>query len=290
MTRARRAERNVASRVAVISALVVVVVALVAGGLGLYEVLTTTWKKATAVDQCTASTSDHTATLTPDQAHYASIIVGLSVQRGLPERAATVAIATAYQESKIANIDYGDRDSLGLFQQRPSQGWGTAEEIMDPVYSTNAFYDALVKVKGWQQMEITKAAQAVQRSAYPEAYAQHEEDARAVASALTGQTQRALTCLSRVAVTADGTSLSDFLTTVFGSKATIRTVGTEVRITPANAQTGWAIAHTVAANYSRYGVTAIRVGTSQWTPGQDALGTWGDATDSVTGVVVTVGG
>lgn len=289
MTRARRAERNVASRIAIISALVVVVVALVAGGLGLFEVITTTWKKATAVDQCAAATSSHTATLTPDQAHYASIIVGISVQRGLPERAATIAIATAYQESKIANIDYGDRDSVGLFQQRPSQGWGTVEEIMDPIHSTNAFYDALVKVKGWQQMEITKAAQAVQRSAFPEAYAQHEDDARAVASALTGQTQRALTCLSRVAVTADGTSLSDFLTTVFGSKATITTVGTDVHITPANAQTGWAVAHTVVANYSRYGVTALRLGTSHWTPGQDALGAWGDAPDSVTGVVVTVG-
>ena len=71
-----------------------------------------------------------------DQAHYTSIIAGLSVRRGLPARAASIAMATVYQETGIRNLDYGDRDSVGLFQQRPSQGWGTAEQIMDPYYST----------------------------------------------------------------------------------------------------------------------------------------------------------
>ena len=67
-----------------------------------------------------------------DQAHFASIIVGLSVRRKLPPRAATIAMATAYQETGIRNLDYGDRDSVGLFQQRPSQGWGTAKQLKDP--------------------------------------------------------------------------------------------------------------------------------------------------------------
>ncbi|WP_051208472.1 hypothetical protein [Propionicicella superfundia] len=293
MTRPRRAERRAASATAVtMSAIVVlaVAVAAVAAAVGLYVLISNAAREATAIDQCTAATSDHTATLTPDQAHYASIIVGLSVKRGLPERAATVAIATAYQESKIANLDYGDRDSVGLFQQRPSQGWGTAEEIMDPVYSTNAFYDALVKVTGWQQMEITEAAQAVQRSAYPNAYAQHEDDARAVAAALTGQTQRSLTCLDRVEVTADASSLGEFLTTVFGTRVTIATSGQEIRITPANAQIGWAVAHAVAANYARYGVTGVSLEQSSWTPADAALGTWADAAEAVTGVVVTRAG
>ena len=74
---------------------------------------------------------------------------------------------------------FGDRDSLGLFQQRPSQGWGTAEQILNPEYSTNRFYDALVKVDGYTDMDIAEAAQAVQRSAAGEAYAQHESRRRA---------------------------------------------------------------------------------------------------------------
>jgi hypothetical protein len=121
----------------------------------------------------------------------------VSVRRGLPARAATIAIATALQESKLVNLSYGDRDSVGLFQQRPSQGWGTAEQIMDPVYSTDRFYDGLVGIAGYQDLTITDAAQKVQRSAFPEAYAQHEALARAWASALTGWSPGALTCTLR---------------------------------------------------------------------------------------------
>jgi hypothetical protein len=99
-----------------------------------------------------------------------------------------------YQESDLRNLESGDRDSLGLFQQRPSQGWGSREQILDPVYATNAFYDALVKVDGYEAMEITVAAQAVQRSAYPGAYADHEDDARVLASALTGNSRAAFSC------------------------------------------------------------------------------------------------
>jgi hypothetical protein len=106
----------------------------------------------------------------------------------------TIALATAMQESKLRNLDYGDRDSLGLFQQRPSQGWGTPEQIMDPVYAAGKFYSELVKVTGFEDMPITEAAQAVQRSAYPDAYAKHEAAARSFASSLTGHSPAALTC------------------------------------------------------------------------------------------------
>ena len=98
----------------------------------------------------------------------------------------SIALATAYQESKIRNIDHGDRDSLGLFQQRPSMGWGSREQIQDPYYAVNAFYDALEKIDGYKEMRITEAAQEVQRSGFPEAYEDHAPDARALASALTG--------------------------------------------------------------------------------------------------------
>jgi hypothetical protein len=145
-------------------------------------------------EQCTARTSTHSVELDTEQARYAGLIAAIAVQRGLPARAASIALAAAYQESKIHNLTSGDRDSLGLFQQRPSQGWGTREEILDPVHATNAFYDALVKVDGYEDMEITEAAQRVQRSGFPNAYADHEADARALASALTGNSEHSFAC------------------------------------------------------------------------------------------------
>jgi hypothetical protein len=144
--------------------------------------------------ECTAEVDGVRVELSQEQAENAATITAISVQRGLPARAASIALATAFQESDILNIEFGDRDSVGLFQQRPSQGWGTVEQILDPVYSTNAFYDALVEIEGYEAMEITVAAQAVQRSAFPDAYADHEADARALASALTGNSPRAFWC------------------------------------------------------------------------------------------------
>ena len=143
---------------------------------------------------CTVEVDGHTVDLDLDQAENAALIAAISIERGMPARAASIALATAFQESKLYNIDYGDRDSVGIFQQRTSQGWGTVEQLTDPVYATNAFYDALAKIDGYREMEITEAAQAVQRSAYPEAYADHEEDGRALASALTGNSPGAMWC------------------------------------------------------------------------------------------------
>ena len=143
---------------------------------------------------CTAEVDGHTVEVDLEQAENAALITAVAVERGMPARAASIALATAYQESKLYNIDYGDRDSVGLFQQRPSQGWGTVEQLTDPVYATNAFYDALARVDGYDTMEITVAAQEVQRSAYPDAYADHEKDGRALASALTGNSPGALWC------------------------------------------------------------------------------------------------
>ena len=107
----------------------------------------------------------------------------------------SIALATAFQESKLQNIERGDRDSVGLFQQRPSQGWGTEEEILDRATPINAFYDALVEVDGYQDMRITEAAQEVQRSGFPEAYEEHAEGARALASALTGYSPGRFSCV-----------------------------------------------------------------------------------------------
>jgi hypothetical protein len=147
-----------------------------------------------ASDQCTAEFGDQTVVLDPSQARYAGLITAIAVQRGMPARAASIALAAAYQESNLRNLRGGDRDSAGLFQQRPSQGWGTLAEIRDPVHAANAFYDALERVDGYEQLEITLAAQEVQRSGFPDAYADHEADARTLASALTGNSPEAFSC------------------------------------------------------------------------------------------------
>jgi hypothetical protein len=144
---------------------------------------------------CTATALGRSTQLDPEQAGNAAIITAVAVRRGLPGRAATIGIATAMQESKLVNLPGGDRDSIGLFQQRPSQGWGTPAQIRDPVYASNAFYDVLVKVEGYENLPITKAAQKVQRSAFPTAYADHEPEARILASTLTGYSPAGFTCV-----------------------------------------------------------------------------------------------
>src|SRR5690606_4814014 len=124
-------------------------------------------------ERCAATADGRTWYLSVTQADNAALVAGTAVRRGFPARAATIGLATALQESRLVNIDYGDRDSVGLFQQRPSQGWGTVDEIMDPVYSTGKFYDGLVRVEDYEDLEVTLAAQAVQRSGLSATYSRH---------------------------------------------------------------------------------------------------------------------
>lgn len=122
--------------------------------------------------------------LPAEQIPNAQTIVATGISLDVPKKGQIIAIATAMQESRLRNLNSGDRDSLGLFQQRPSQGWGTAQQIRDPVYASERFYKALLKVDGWQQMKVTQAAQAVQKSGYPDAYAQWEDLATALQKAI----------------------------------------------------------------------------------------------------------
>jgi hypothetical protein len=174
----------------VVAGLVVLALAAVVG----VRVLSGQGVPFLAADVCKASVGGRTVTLDPEQARYAGLITAISVERGMPARAATIALATAYQESKLRNLAGGDRDSIGLFQQRPSMGWGTPTQLHDPTYAANAFYDALARVPGYTTLPVTEAAQAVQRSGFPDAYADHEADARVLASALTGNSPGAFSC------------------------------------------------------------------------------------------------
>jgi len=163
-------------------AFVGVAAAAVVWGPGLYADLT----DRPASNRCTVSTGPTSYSLTAEQANSAAIIAAVGWDYGVDEAGVTVALATAIQESGLRNLDYGDRDSVGLFQQRTSQGWGTVEQIMDPRYSAAMFYVALAKVQGWDSLPVTEAAQAVQRSGFPDAYADHEAEGRAWATALGG--------------------------------------------------------------------------------------------------------
>lgn len=217
------------------------------------------------------------ARLEPDQAVNAALIVGIAMQRELPARAGTIGIATAMQESRLRAIDYGDRDSLGLFQQRPSQGWGTPEQVLDPVYAASTFFDHLVAVPGYTELPVTEAAQAVQRSGFPDAYAQHEELARAYASALTGWSTADLTCTLPEAPRANGVAdaVVARLQQDLGITGTVRTVGDgaqEVVLeVPSDDPTGteldrwaWAVAHSAVATASLTGAGQVAVAGMVW--------------------------
>jgi cell wall-associated NlpC family hydrolase len=143
--------------------------------------------------------------LSSSQVANAQIIYNVSVSLGLSQEAAIIAIATAMQESTLQDLSYGTSDSLGLFQQRPSQGWGTPAQIMQPVYAATAFYDGLVKVPGWQDLPLTVAAQDVQHSEYPGAYAQWQSLATALVSQFPGAAANCVTGNDR-GVPASGTT------------------------------------------------------------------------------------
>jgi LysM repeat protein len=133
--------------------------------------------------------------LNAEMAANARIIVSTARTLGVSDEAIVIALAAAAQESSLRNVQFGDRDSLGLFQQRPSQGWGTPTQLLDPVRSTTAFFggsanpnegstNGLLDIPGWTSMSLTEAAQAVQKSAHPDAYAKWETSARAWLSQL----------------------------------------------------------------------------------------------------------
>ena len=152
----------------------------------------TAFAAVASVTSCSTSSAEVGADLgdgeklTQDMMNNAQIIYQVGVALGVPQYGDIIAVATATQESKLTNLDYGDRDSLGLFQQRPSQGWGTAAQIMDPLYASTQFYNALLKVPDWQSLPLTAAAQDVQESGFPDAYAQWQTIATEIVGTLSG--------------------------------------------------------------------------------------------------------
>lgn len=262
---------------------------------GTYTALTR-YGNAARSGLCTTSGLDTTHAYSTERTANAALITAVAVDRGMPPRAASIALATAYQESKLVNIDYGDRDSLGLFQQRPSQGWGSTEEVMDPVHASNAFYDRLEKLD-YRSMKLNDAAQEVQKSGYPEAYSDHETEGRLFASALSGQSGGNLVCdLKMPATAASPQAVADALDEQFPRHAKAGTVTSA--LAPASKLTtdpvdgagptalvidphgqndlGWALANWSVAQAGERGVVAVGYRDRMWTRSakDQEPGTW----------------
>jgi hypothetical protein len=222
---------------------------------------------------CHAVAGAQTFALDTDQAANATTIAAVGKTLGMPDHAVTVALAAALQESKLYNLDYGDHDSLGLFQQRPSQGWGTAAQVMDPRYASTAFFTHLGKIAGWETLPVTDAVQAVQHSAAPDAYAQWEDEARVLAQAITGELPAAFACqtFGHPPAPAPPAVLSAGLAADLGTP----TVGAAVDVAR-----GWQVASWLVAHAGQYGVsTVVFAGlrwsghTGQWKPHLPAANT-----------------
>jgi hypothetical protein len=196
------------------------------------------------------------------QARNATTIAAVGKRLGLPDHAVSIALATAYLESGLHNISYGDRDSLGLFQQRPSQGWGTPAQIMTPHYAAAAFYQHLARVPGWQAMPVTQAAQKVQRSALPGGYAQFEPAARAIAEALTGEVPVGFTCRVSFRPGPPAVGLQEALATEVGLSSLSE---------PLAAPKGWTVSSWLIAHAADFKIAAVSFGGQKWTA---STGVW----------------
>lgn len=281
--------------------LTVIAVLLAGGGYAAYSAYHHYVVKLLTVPGCQAGLGRAAVSLDFGQAADAAIIAGVAVREHLPRQALTIAYATALQESKLENPGYGDLDSVGIFQQRPSQGWGSATQLQDPAFATTAFFGALVKVRGWASMPVDQAAQAVQRSADGSAYQQYAGTGALLAADYTAE-PHAVTCWYDPVAQASSLGVStkpNFsgaeknLTDAFGSVGTggaIRAVsaGPEAgsHLLKVTAASGWPVAYWLVANAANYGLTQVRYKGFRWKAGLTET-SWQADPGGVTGSIVT---
>lgn len=249
---------------------------------------TTTLVPRLTPESCRFTVGEDSISYSPEQAEHAATIAAVGVREGMSTHDVTIALATALQESKLRNLDHGDRDSLGLFQQRPSQGWGTPEQLQDPVYAAYQFYVMLALVEDRDDRPLTEVAQEVQRSGFPDAYARHEERSALLSAALTAAQPGAVTCrldppapedvpVSREEVAEELTRQVDVTPEVTGEGLVAVLEDENLAWTVG----GWAVAHA-----RRTGVQSVSVGDHTWTRGKGPDATrW--STDTPTGAAPT---
>lgn len=205
--------------------------------------------------------------LSPGQAAIAATIAGVARHRAMPIRAVTIAYATAIQESGLADLPYGDRDSVGVFQQRPSQGWGSRQQLLDPIYATTRFFAALANVPDYRHMLIYQAAQAVQRSADGYAYSQYATESAVMAAGFYGHVGHSVWCWygSSISGRSRLMAASTQLRRAFG-RLTIGNGGDPARLVRVRRPaTGWTVAAWLVTHASMYRITKVSYGGYSWT-------------------------
>ncbi|HUW78934.1 MAG TPA: hypothetical protein VMV52_09340 [Candidatus Nanopelagicaceae bacterium] len=223
---------------------------------------------ASLIQRCDFAGPSATYEVSPEQAGNAATIAAVAKRRKLPERATTVALAAALQESKLIALDYGDRDSVGLFQQRPSQGWGPRQSLVDPIYASNKFFAALSRNPDWQSLPIADAAQAVQRSADGSAYAIWESQARVMSEVLNTDSYSLNCYLHRYATPSDSiikrqAALVTEVKHLFPFTDVLEVQPTLLTITSSRAKNGQ-LAAWLVANADRYGIAAVVAYQHSW--------------------------
>lgn len=217
-------------------------------------------------DGCLVRSSAFDVPLSPDQAGLAATIAGVARHRALPTRAVTIAYATALQETDLANLPYGDRDSVGVFQQRPSQGWGTRRQLLDPVYASARFFAALAAIPGYLKLPIYQAAQDVQRSADGSAYSQYAPQGAAMASGFSGAAARSVWCWygSGVSGRRQLTAANRALKAAFGPLR-VRHLGDPIiAVKVPGRAAGWAVACWLVTHAANYRINTVRFAGYEW--------------------------
>ncbi len=267
----------------IVLSVVLVILGLIAvGAYTAYNAYHRYVQRLLTVPGCQAGTGANALGLDFGQTADAATIAGVAARDRLPREALLVAYATALQESKLENLDYGDRDSVGIFQQRPSQGWGTTAEIEDPAYAAGAFFSALVKIPDYAKLPVDVAAQDVQQSADGAAYEQYAQTGEALAADFTA-TPHVVTCWYDPATQAasDGVSAKlnlnaalRRLSDVFGRPRSDGAVTAVSRarsggsaVITARRGDGWTVANWLVSNASSYGITQVSYGGYQWKAG-----------------------
>jgi hypothetical protein len=230
---------------------------------------------------CQAGTGVQAIDLDPEQAEVAATIAGVAARHRLPRRAVTIALAAALQESKLHNLDYGDRDSVGIFQQRPSEGWGSATELQDPIYATTKFYVALLKVHGYARMPVDQAAQAVQHSADGSAYQQWTDIAGQLTGAFTGKSPHTVSCWYTPSGQANLAGMEKQVRQTFGPAGrkavvvritTARSAKKNVAVLHVQPAAGWTVASWLVAHAQAYHLSQIRYAGFTWKAANGTMG------------------
>jgi hypothetical protein len=219
---------------------------------------------------CTAGSGHAAVALDPQQAQIAATIAGVAYQHGMPSRAVTVAYATAMQETHLHNPNYGDRDSVGVFQQRPSAGWGPARKLINPVYASTRFFQALAQVPGYQKMPVYRAAQAVQHSADGSAYQQYQTLASRMTPAFTGAAARGVWCWPAAGAkrTAQLNPARRAIVRAFGPLAARRLASggdaPSLSVQVPQSSVGWAVAAWLVTHAGQYRLHEVRYDAFRW--------------------------